>query len=474
MLLKVGKLKTQIITNNTELLKALQYHYSAQYPGASYSRARGRGWDGKKYFISPKGVFSTGLLEDVCLSLEKLGIKYDLEWFEAEPVTISREVVENYVLRDYQQQSVDEALNRKRLIVKSPTGSGKTLIMAQIINSFPDSMITVLFNSKHLLTQSYEFFKSCGIEDLGINFGEGFQHGRIMLSTVQSIKNIIDPYVAQSRVLMVDEVHEFCMGKVTLAAISSFPEADFRFGFTATPPKEKYKLLNLKSAMGAIHEVVSVQELIEDGNLTKPIIKTIKFKYPEEELENSWYDAYNDVYEKYVVQDQQKEKYLTELITDNIKLGSSQKHLVLVKSLDHLKRTKEALKKAGLDVFTIEGQDHLSERYHSIEKFLKSKHGILIGTKVLQTGISIDEITHFYNIRELKSEIATIQALGRSLRKHETKPVVYVYDFGSTNVRYLEDHFKKRLTTYKKEGYEVIKHEHPIRTREEGRSTDRQ
>ena len=80
--------------------------------------------------------------------------------------------------------------------------------------------------------------------------------------------------------------------------------------------------------------------------------------------------------------------------------------------------------------------------------------------------------SHFYNIRELKSEIATIQALGRALRTHETKPTVYVCDFGSTNIRYLEDHFKKRLTTYKKEGYEVIKHEYPIRTREEGSKAD--
>jgi len=471
MLLRIGKLKTQIITNNDELLKALQHHYSAQYPGANYAR-RGRGWDGKKYFVSSKGVFSTGLLEDVCLSLEKLGIKYELEWFESDAPTPSLLPVENYTLRDYQQESVSEALNRKRLVVKSPTGSGKTLIMAQLVNCFPDSMITILFNSKHLLTQSYEFFKSCGIEGLGINFGDGFEHGRVMLSTVQSIKNIIDPYVAESKVLMVDEVHEFCTGKVTLAAINAFPDAEFRFGFTATPPKDKYPFLNLKSAIGPIHEVVSVQELIEEGNLTKPIIKTINFKYPDETLEESWYDGYNDVYDKYVVQEQAKEKYLVELITDNIKLGSSQKHLVLVKSLDHLRRTKEALEKAGLDVFTIEGQDQLSDRYESINRFLKSKHGILIGTRVLQTGISIDEITHFYNIRELKSEIATIQALGRALRTHETKPTVYVCDFGSTNVRYLEDHFKKRLTTYKKEGYEVIKHEYPIRTREEGSKAD--
>ena len=55
----------------------------------------------------------------------------------------------------------------------------------------------------------------------------------------------------------------------------------------------------------------------------------------------------------------------------------------------------------------------------------------------------------------MKSEIATLQALGRALRKHDTKEKVYVYDFFDQE-KYLLDHSKERKKHYKAEGHEVL------------------
>ena len=57
--------------------------------------------------------------------------------------------------------------------------------------------------------------------------------------------------------------------------------------------------------------------------------------------------------------------------------------------------------------------------------------------------------------RGMKSEIATLQALGRALRKHDTKEKVYVYDFFDQE-KYLLDHSKERKKHYKAEGHEVL------------------
>ena len=76
----------------------------------------------------------------------------------------------------------------------------------------------------------------------------------------------------------------------------------------------------------------------------------------------------------------------------------------------------------------------------------------------MQTGVNIDEITHFINARGLKSEIATIQALGRSLRKHESKTKVIVHDF-LDKVKYLKEHSTQRRRHYKREGHEITIHE---------------
>ena len=103
----------------------------------------------------------------------------------------------------------------------------------------------------------------------------------------------------------------------------------------------------------------------------------------------------------------------------------------------------------------LQGSDSLGERYKSISKF--RKHGdssTLIGTKILQTGINIEEITHFINARGMKSEIATLQALGRALRRHDSKDKVFIYDFMDKE-NYLKQHSNARKRHYEKEGHEV-------------------
>ena len=56
--------------------------------------------------------------------------------------------------------------------------------------------------------------------------------------------------------------------------------------------------------------------------------------------------------------------------------------------------------------------------------------------------------------RGMKSEIATIQALGRALRRHETKDKVFIYDFLDKE-KYLREHSNARKRHYEKEGHKV-------------------
>ena len=72
----------------------------------------------------------------------------------------------------------------------------------------------------------------------------------------------------------------------------------------------------------------------------------------------------------------------------------------------------------------------------------------------MQTGISIDEISHMINARGLEGEIPTIQGLGRGIRKAKDKDTMYFYDFYD-NVKYLEKHSKSRIKHYTKLKFEV-------------------
>ena len=72
----------------------------------------------------------------------------------------------------------------------------------------------------------------------------------------------------------------------------------------------------------------------------------------------------------------------------------------------------------------------------------------------MQTGISIDEISHMVNARGLSGEVPTLQGLGRGIRKAKGKDKMYFYDF-MDRIPYLEQHSKQRIKHYNKLKFEV-------------------
>ena len=453
MKILVGIQKSRITTDNPKLLNALQRLYTFRVPGASYTSAyRRRGWDGKKKFISDAGVFRSGLLIKILKHLSKIDCTPDIEFNPPLPKTPSLKAFTNIKYYDYQKDLISRALLLRRATITAPTGSGKTLIMAGLIKSLKEKKMIILFNTKQLLKQTYDFLKDiCKIDNLGLCFGEGYIYGDIMLCTVQSIEKVLDTHLTQAEVLMVDECHEFCSGKKTLAAIEAFPKAAWRFGFTATVPSEPIKRHSLEGALGSVIQSVSTKELVEKGKLTKPIIQIIKRDYLADGEDERL--SYLDVYDKYIVFNKERNSKIKDIVKEILNGTESARILILTKSLDHGRALDDSF--AGLQSEFLEGACSVGERYQSISRFRNHGEGsILIGTRILQTGINIEEITHFINARGMKSEIATIQALGRALRVSDNKDEVYVYDFKDKE-KYLASHSRERIKHYKKEGHEV-------------------
>jgi len=453
MEIHLNTLNSQLHTDNPKLLDALVELYSFKVPGAEYSpQYRGHFWDGKKKFFSRKGHFKTGLLERVLADLKKVDAKVKLVDNRDPNNSTKPYKFKEITYYDYQQRAIKEALQKKRLIVKAPTGSGKTLIMAGLVKALQGRKMVLLFNAKQLLTQTYDFLtETCKLNNIGICFGEGFILGDIMLCTVQSIEKILDTHL-NSEVLMVDECHEFCNGKTTVAAIQSFPNANYRYGFTATPPSQKISLFNLEGGLGPIYSVATTEQLVEEGKLTKPIIQIIERSHDSISRDDTL--TYTEVYDQFIVNNEERNNKIKEIANDIRKKNERARILILTKSLDH-GRTLENL--LGGECQFLEGANSIGERYNSISRFRRCRDSsILIGTKILQTGVNIEEITHFINARGMKSEIATLQALGRALRKHETKEEVYIYDFLDQE-KYLREHSLERINHYTREGHEVIK-----------------
>jgi len=390
MKIHVKNLKSRIETDNPKLLKALVDFYTFSTPGYEFSKSyRRRQWDGKTRFISKAGYFRTGLLSDVLNTLKKIECDPEIIYHESESLDLNDKNIKGFNYYDYQESLIDRALEAKRCIVKSPTGSGKTLIMAGMVKALQGQKMVILFNAKQLLRQTYEFFTdACGFSNVGLSFGDGYIHGNIMLCTIQSIETILDTHLTDAGVLMVDECHEFANGKITLPAIQSFPNAFYRFGFTATVPSDPIPINNLKGAFGEIIEQKTTADLVEEGTLTKPIIQLIDRPYTANGIDESM--SYMDVYDNFIVNNTDRNSMIKTVVTSIRNSNKNAKILVLTKSLEHGRILKDLI---GGDCEFLEGANSLAERYQAIDRFRQNdENSVLIGTKILQTGVNIQEI----------------------------------------------------------------------------------
>ena len=434
-------------TDNKKLLSTLKQKYSAKIPGYQYSRAYKRGWGGEKYYFSDKtGKFGTGLLSYIEEDLTYLGISYEIEDFRVEDHNDDISLPQiNF--RDYQEDLVRKALAEKGCIIKSPTGSGKTVILGGLIKALENKTGLIFFTKKQLLYQTYEQLKKWGF-DVGLAFGDGVILKPITLCTIQSIDKVIDSHLDQSEFIIFDEVHEFSKGKIASKAVKSFPNATYRIGMTATVPRDPISKLNLISGLGKVIEEVNAKDLVEMGFLTEPLIQIIPVKDTADVDDTDL--SYREVYEKFVTNNDLRNEMISELVKAISRKPS--RTLIIVKDLKHAEILHEMIPGS----LKLEGKDDIMVRKATIEKFASSDSSVLIGTTIMQTGIDIPEITHLVNARGLRSEIATLQAMGRALRIHKSKKRVYIYDFFD-RAPYLEKHAKERIKSYKSLGMEIRK-----------------
>jgi superfamily II DNA or RNA helicase len=331
--------------------------------------------------------------------------------------------------------------------------------MAAVIKAFgPQAKILCLFTKKQLINQTYEFLvkkSPAGVGltqtkefSVGVSFSEGFEYGNIMLCSVYSLERLLGTPHERPDVLIVDECHEFSKGKLTSEAINSFPTAKYRIGFTATPPTDAIPKYTLHGGLGPVITEVDTSSLIDRGMLARPYVQILPLHTSADDHLDM---DYRTVYDNYIVNNEIRNQAISSIVEAVKTKTPAAKVLILVNSLEHGKNLMDKIP----DAKYLQGSDDLSERNKIIKDFKKKdKFKVLIGTKILETGVNIPEITHFINARGLFSEIATIQALGRALRLNDFSDKVYVYDFYD-EVKYLSTHSRKRKSTYKNQGHTI-------------------
>ena len=155
---------------------------------------------------------------------------------------------------------------------------------------------------------------------------------------------------------------------------------------------------------------------------------------------------YQDVYEYGVVKNVAQHKLIAQTVLKHVEQGDSV--LVIVNRIEHGELLREAVSKMGVLCHFAQGATDSEIRLELKEALNNKDIHCVIATTIWKEGVNLPELNVIINAAGGKSEIATLQAIGRGLRLTETKKRLILYDILNLDHYYLISHVGERLALY--------------------------
>lgn len=443
----LNPVETFISTQLAELIKPVVSYTSVFYKPGMYRKTRIESKKSTLLKVKNGCILYSGLVDLVINYCKDKNIEVEVIDKSKEDVVMYEPYLPGITFRDDQIKLINSWLDKPRGIIKSPTGSGKTVLGFGCLSSFDEDIrILWLCHTIDLVKQAYDEAIKFGFKSVG-RIGGGFSETdkRLTICTRQSFKKIADEMSDLFDVVVVDETHHVADVKGEYWYILSKMLAPFRLGLTASTLKEGLPELAAIGLIGPIVGELSINDAIEEGLLAIPKMKMIKvpISYDVKALRK-----YHEVYELGVVHRLE----LNQLIATTAKIHTDKKEtvLIMVTQLAHGDNILECLKAIGVDAILVEGLTKAENR-EKVKNALQNKEiHCVVCSSIWKEGINIPSLSCVINAAGGKD---VLQALGRGLRKSPGKEFLYYYDFLDQSHPYLLSHFGERLCFYLDHGW---------------------
>jgi superfamily II DNA or RNA helicase len=363
-------------------------------------------------------------------------------------------ILPNITLRPDQVELVNEALRIKRGVVKAPTRTGKTIIQYAIVSAYTGANTLFLAHTKDLVNQ---------LADEGERFGfnvarfvgdrkdfDWAEKDQIVVMTRQSCANLIKrkhPISEYFNMIIIDEAHHVTSPDGQYAKILTHIKAPLRYGFTATMPDNAESSLSLEGYVGPLVGELTIKEAIDKDILVKP--KMLIKKAPHSRIPIQ--TKYSDVYDRGIVNNLNRNKMIAEVAKEYVDNGSSV--LILVNKILHGSNVEEQLREISVPAYYVQGETETAVRDWVKRNLIAKRIMCVIATTVWKEGINIPSLNVCINAGGGKSEISTLQSVGRSLTKTEGKDHAVIVDLFDPSHHYLISHFGERVILYTDQGW---------------------
>jgi superfamily II DNA or RNA helicase len=472
----VGNTKCKIIgLRDPKVISELDEGMSYSVQGFQFMNRGGGGWDGRQRLLTKNHYFPVGLLKFVEKILKKNDVSYEIQDNRdkiAYGDSLTLDPASGFEVRDYQQDVVDRAWRYGGGIIKSPTGSGKTLIISLITGKFNIRTviyvigIELLYQMKETIERSYPGLKvgvvgdgHCQVEQVTIAtiwsaaaaFGSKAEILDSDLTPDKEDKNLnkekVMEMVRSAEMIIVDECQYAAAETIQFLHRNSVA-ARHRFLLSGTPWRDSGDDILIESVGGPKIFDLNATTLIQQGWLVPP-----KIYFVDVPMQRGVGKTYQEVYKNFVVDNEERNDLI---LKSTIKLVSQgRKVLILVTKVAHGKAILSLLKDS-LRVASLDGSNKTADRLAAIQAMKSGELDVLIASKIFDQGIDIPNLDALVLAGSGKSSARALQRIGRVIRKGKGKADAIVVDFFD-NCKYLRDHSAIRKKIYETEpGFKII------------------
>ena len=479
---KANEVYLRVFTDR-DIEQELSAFFTFEVPGARFTPAfRARMWDGKirLYDLQRKTLY-VGLLDYLLKFAERN--EYQVEFLN-EVLTseeIPMELIEKFTtilnlhgrgnpieVRDYQLDAIQHGLQKKRAILLSPTGSGKSLIIYVIARWLLGlkKKVLVVVPTTSLVEQMFSDFADYSsangwstqghCQKLYSGFPKEFEKD-ILFTTWQSIYKQPKQWFDQFDAVIGDEAHQFKAKSLT-SIMEKLTDTVYKIGTTGSLDDSKVNKLVLEGVFGPVQRVTKTKALMDEGKLAALKIKAIILKYDDATRKaNKGMDYQKEM--DFLVTNYKRNKFIR-----NLTVSCEGNTLLLFQYVEkHGKTLYDMIKEKAPDrhVFFVHGGTDVTER-EEVRKLLSvEKDAIVIASfGVYSTGINIPSIENVIFGSPSKSKIRNLQSIGRGLRLSEGKTHCKLFDIADnlswkSHKNHTLKHAEERYKLYAEEEFPI-------------------
>lgn len=339
----------------------------------------------------------------------------------AEPPKAPAPTEQRYDLRPYQQRALIQikqaiAAGNHSIMIQSPTGSGKGVMLSHIINLCHQRGSTVLFlvHRSEILDQVSDYMDKYGIEHGIIKSGEEPEYGHLVqLASFQTItRRLKNPYIKQADVIIIDEAHH-ATAETYSRVIEQFKKKVV-LGFSATPSRQNG--VGLGNMFDTMIQVATIKELTDLGFLApvrvygpiKPDLSGVRVTagdYQKDQLETAMIS----------------EGIVKDVVGHYQQHGQGRKAICFATGVKHSIALCQQFHSAGITAEHVDGKTPKEERDSILDLFKVGSVQIIVNCQIFTEGVDVPDIGCVILARPTKSLPMYMQMVGRGMRMIDGK-----------------------------------------------------